>query len=261
MLIIGERINTSRPAIKKAVQERDKAFILNETQKQIEAGASMVDVNCGTSLDKELLDMLWLINTIQEKSAISLCIDSPDAAVLKEALKIHKGRAIINSITAEKSRYEKILPLCKDHDCLLIALTLDEKGMPETAQDRFELATIIMEICQRYGIPKDSIYFDPLVRPISAEQKQAKEFLGAIKLIKELGLKTIAGLSNISFGLPKRQLLNKAFLPMALAFGLDACIIDPLEDPLMATLLASSAILDQDEYCRGYLNAYREGKL
>lgn len=261
MLIIGERINTSNPAIKKAVQEKDRDFIRSEAQKQIEAGASMVDVNCGTSLDKELEDMLWLINTIQEKKDISLCIDSPDAAVLKEALRIHKGRAMVNSITAEKSRYEKILPLCKDHDCFLIALTLDEKGMPETAQDRFELATIIMEICEQYGIPKDRIYFDPLVRPISSEQKQAKEFLGAIKLIKELGLKTIAGLSNVSFGLPKRQLLNKTFLPMALAFGLDACIIDPLEDSLISTLLASSAILNQDEYCMRYLKTYREGKL
>ncbi|MCK4462912.1 MAG: dihydropteroate synthase, partial [Candidatus Omnitrophica bacterium] len=173
----------------------------------------------------------------------------------------HKGRAMINSITAEKSRYEKILPLCKDYDCLLTALTLDEKGMPETAQDRFELATIIMEICERYGVPKDRIYFDPLVRPISAEQKQAKEFLGAIKLIKELGLKTIAGLSNISFGLPKRQLLNKTFLPMAHSNGLDACIVDPLDISLMRTIMTSSTILGEDEYCKGYLKAYRQGKL
>lgn len=261
MLIIGERINTSRPAIKKAVESKDESFILDEALRQIEAGASMVDVNCGTSMDKELEDMMWLVKTIQKSQDIRLCLDSPNLEVLKEAIGIHKGPAMINSITAEKSRYEKILPICKKYNSSVIALTMDEKGMPQTAQERFEIATIIMEICQQYGISKDKIYFDPLTRPASSEQKQAQEFLDAIKLIKELGLKTIAGLSNISYGLPKRRLLNKTFLSMACASGLDACIIDPLDQSLMSAISASQAILGQDEYCRDYIKAYREGKL
>lgn len=261
MLIIGERINTSRPAVKKAVEARDKDFILSEVRRQLEAGASMIDVNCGTDLDKESEDMAWLIKTIQNNYDIPLCIDTPSVKVLGEALKIHRGRAMVNSITAEKPRYEEALALVKKYDSLLIALTMDEKGMPETAQDRFEIATIIMEICQHCRISKERLYIDPLVRPISSEPKQAREFLEAIKLIKELGLKTIAGLSNISFGLPKRSLLNRTFSAMAFSYGLDACIIDPLDNRLMATLKTSSALLGQDDYCKEYISAYRQAKL
>ena len=261
MLIVGERINSSRPDIKAAISNHDSTFILNEAKQQVTEGAIMVDVNCGTSMDKELEDMLWLIKTIQGEIDVSLCIDSPSADVLKEALSVHKGRAMINSITAEKARYEKILPFCKDSDCLIVALTMDERGTPNTAEERFEVATIIMEICQEYGIVKDRLYFDPLIRPISTEGGQAKEVLKAIRLIKELGLQTIAGLSNISFGLPNRRLINRTFLAMAYAHGLDACIIDPSDTSLMSCITASSAILGHDQYSMNYIGAFRENKL
>lgn len=261
MMIIGERINTSRPDIKEAVKAKDENFILNEAREQMKHGASVIDVNCGTSLEQEWDDMKWLITTLQGNIDVSLCIDSPNADVLRKALKIHKGRAMINSITAEKARYEKILPFCKDSDCLFVALTMDEKGIPNTAKERFEIATIIMEICQEYKILKDRIYFDPLIRPVSAEQIQGREVLHAIQLMKEIGLKTIAGLSNISFGLPNRRLINRTFLSMAYAYGLDACIVDPLDAALMSSVRASSAILGHDQYSMGYITAYREKKL
>lgn len=261
MFVVGERINTSRTSIKEAVESKNEDFILAEARNQIEAGATMVDVNCGTSMGKELEDMLWLIETIQKEGDTPLCIDSPNIEVLKEALKVHKGKALINSITAEKSRYEKVLPICKGNDCLIVALTLDERGMPKTAQERFEIATIIMEICQNYGISKDRLYFDPLIRPISAEPDQAREVLLAIKLIKEINLKTIAGVSNISFGLPNRRLINRTFLSMAYAYGLDACIVDPLDKSLMSSFLTSRALLGQDQYSMGYISAYREKRL
>jgi len=261
MLIIGERINTSRPDIKRAVETKDANFIQEEVRRQKEAGALMIDVNSGSNPDTEVDDMLWLIDIIQEAAEIPLCIDSPNFAVLEQAMRSARGRALLNSVTAEKSRYEKILPICKEFDCDIICLTMDEKGMPATSKERFEIATIMMEICSKYQISKDRLYFDPLVRPVSSEQGQAMEFLGAIKMMKSLGLKTIAGLSNVSFGLPKRRLLNRTFLSMACSYGLDACIVDPLDSTLMSAITASSAILGHDDYCMEYLGAYRGGRL
>jgi len=261
MLIIGERINTSRPAVKKAVEERDGEFILNEASRQIEQGASMLDVNCGTSLEDEAEDMLWLVNTIQGKKEIPISIDSPNPEVIKKALKIHSGKAIINSITAEKARYENILPISRDYDCAIIALTIDESGIPESAKERFKIARVLIEICKKYGIKKERVYVDPCVRPISTEQDSAKVFLESIRLLKEAGFNTIAGLSNVSFGLPKRSLVNETFLSMAISYGLDACIIDPLDANLMTALCISRMLLGKDEYCMEYLSRYREGKI
>jgi len=261
MLIIGERINTSRNGINEAVKRRDSSFIVNESRKQIEHGASIVDVNCGLSMEKELEDMLWLIDTIQAGQEVPLSIDTPNGRVLKEALSVHKGRAMVNSITAEKARYEQILPIIKDSDCQIIALTMDEKGVPKTAQERFEIATIIMEICQGYGIKRDRLYFDVLIRPLSAEQPQALEALKAIRMIKEIGLKTIAGLSNISFGLPNRSLINRTFLTMACEAGLDACIADPLDTGLISSIITTDVIINADEYAMKYINAFRAGRL
>jgi len=261
MLIIGERINSSRPDIKDAIARRDAQYLIDEAARQAEAGASYIDVNCGTSLTKETEDMKWLISTIQGALDVRLCIDSPNPSVISEALAIHKGQAIVNSVTAEKARYEKVLPFCKDTDALIVALTMDEKGVPHTAKQRFENATIIMEICQEYGIAKERLLFDPLIRPVSAEQGQAQEILEAIRMIKEIGLKTVAGVSNISYGLPARRLINRTFLCMAYAYGLDACIIDPLDHGLMSVVSASRAILGDDAYSMGYINAYREKKL
>ncbi|MFH1791977.1 MAG: dihydropteroate synthase [Candidatus Omnitrophota bacterium] len=261
MLIIGERINTSRAAVRNAVLNRDGDYILNEAVSQARAGAAVIDVNCGTSMEKEAEDMLWMMDVIQRNTDIRLSIDSPDHEVVKKALAAHKGTAIVNSITAEKARYEQILPGLGDSDALVVALTMDEKGMPSTAGERFELATILMEICRGYGISKERLLIDPLIRPVSAEPAQAKEVLEAINLIKGIGLKTIAGVSNISFGLPNRKLINRTFLAMAIAAGLDACIMDPLDAAMMSSSLASDAIMGRDEYSMGYIAAFREKRL
>lgn len=261
MLIVGERINTSRKEIREAVEKKDAAFIFNSAKRQVDSGARFVDVNCGTNVDTELDDLIWMIKTIQKDEAIPLCVDSPNVEVIKEALKIVKGKAMINSITAEKARYENILPFLRESDADIIALTMDEKGMPNTKEERFELATIIMEICQEYGISKDRLYFDPLVRPVATEQNQAVEVLGSIKMMADLNLKTIMGLSNISYGLPNRRLINRTFLSMSCASGLSGCIIDPLDMNMMSAVRASEAIIGNDEYAMRYITAFRENKL
>ena len=262
MLIIGERINTSREDVRKAVGARDAAFIKKLSRRQVEAGANMLDVNCGTSLEKEPDDLNWLIRTIQEEVGVPLCIDSPSPEAIANALPLHKGKALINSITLEESRYEKILPLVKKYNSSVVALTMDEKNLPETAEQILRIAEGLLLAAKKYGIAEEDIYFDPLVKPVSSSPKQAREFLDSIRLIKNLGrVKVIGGLSNVSFGLPKRGLLNSAFLAMACSAGLDAAIIDALDKSVMSALRAAEAITGRDPYCRNYLTAYRQGKL
>jgi len=262
MLIIGERINTSRERIRKAVEEKDTAFIQEEAKRQVEAGANMLDVNCGTSLEKEPEDLAWLVKTVQEAVDVPLCIDSPNPEAIEKALPLHKGKALINSVTLEKTRYEKILPLAKKFNASIVALTLDEQGLPETAEDRFRIAKKILDVTNSYGINADDIYFDPTIKPLSSSPMQAKEFLDGIKLIKGLEhVKIIGGLSNISFGLPERSLLNSVFLTMARSVGLDAAILDPLDITTASAISASDVILGQDNHCKNYLTAFRKGKL
>jgi len=261
MLIIGERINATRKAIGEAIEKKDIKFIQQETLNQVHAGADFLDINCGMNVKDETVNMEWLVDIVQEVTDVPLVIDSPSSEVIECGLKKCNNKAIINSITGEKNRIEQILPLVKKYNTDVIALTMDDKGMPQTAQERFDIAKIIIEAAKGYDISSERIYFDALVRPISTEPNQAKEFLEAIRLIKNIpGSKTACGLSNISFGLPNRKLLNAAFLSMALFAGLDAAIIDPTDKQMISSLRASEALLSQDEYCLNYIKAFRETK-
>ncbi len=263
MLIVGERINTSRERIRPVVEKRDKEFIRNEARIQIEAGANMIDVNCGTRVQEEPEDLEWLVKTVQEVIDMPLCLDSPSPRALERALGAHKGRALVNSITLEKERMEHILPLIKKYDAKVVALTMDDRGMPNDSKTRVEIAGKLVEVLEGEGIKKEDIYFDPLVRPVGTDPQQSLMVLEAIKIIMEKfpGVHTFCGLSNISFGLPLRSLINQNFLTMALAMGLDGVIIDPLDKRMMSSLKASFALLNKDEFCLEYINAFREGKL
>jgi len=170
---------------------------------------------------------------------------------------------MVNSITAEKERAEAILPLVKKYGAHLVALTMDEKGMPETGGERIEIARALLDLIKSYGVPPEEVYFDPLIRPIGTDTKQGIAVLKAIEGIMAIegGVHTICGLSNISFGLPKRKLLNETFLPLSMSAGLDAVILDPLNKRLMATLQATEALLNRDEFCMQYITASREGRL
>jgi len=262
MLIIGERINTSRERVRKAVEDKDASFIQREALKQIESGANMIDINCGMSLEKEPDDLAWLVKTVQSATEVPLCIDSPNPDAIAKALPLHKGKALVNSITEEKFRYEAILPLIKKFNASVVALTMGEAGFPEKAEERFLVAKKIFDIANKYGIKSEDLYFDPMVKPLSSSPQQAKEFLDSIRLIKNLGnVKLIGGLSNISFGLPERSLLNSVFFAMARSVGLDAAIIDPLNKRITSAIKASEAIMGRDNYCKNYISAYREGKI
>jgi len=262
MIIIGEKINSTRKDMAQAISQNDAAYIQKIALEQVNAGANMLDVNCATQIDNEPAKMAWLVKIVQGRINIPLVIDSPNPLAIESALKVHQGQSIINSTTAEPDRIKQIFPLAQKYRAGLIALCIDEKGMPKTAQDRFEIARRLYQTALDYKIPPEDLYIDPLVRPVATEPGQVNEFLDSLRLIKTLkNVKTICGLSNVSFGLPDRKLLNATFVVMALAAGLDAAILDPTDKAVLARIKASEALLNQDEYCLNYITAHRENKL
>ncbi|MDW7673256.1 MAG: methyltetrahydrofolate cobalamin methyltransferase [Bacillota bacterium] len=263
MIIVGELINSSRKAIAPAVENKDAAFIQDIAKKQLEAGATYIDVNCGTRVHDEPEMLTWLVETVQAAVDAPLCIDSPNPVAIEAALKVHKGQALINSISAEKERYEAILPLVTANNARVMALCMDDTGMPETAEQRLVIVERLYKGLTEAGVKPEDIFFDPLVKPISVNTNFGNEVLDTIREIHSRypGVHTTCGLSNISFGLPTRKILNQAFLVMCIANGMDSAILDPLDNQIMSLLIASEALVGRDDYCMNYLTAQRKGIL
>lgn len=266
MLIIGEKINSSRKDIKNMVEGKNKKFIQELAQKQVEGGAQMLDLNIGTIRKSEPEDMKWLVKTVQEAVDIPLCIDSPNHEAIKVGLEVYdwdKGKALINSVTAEREKLELILPLVKKYKCSVVALTMDERGIPQDSKVRFKIADGLIRKLTNEGIPIEDIYIDPLTLPVSANIQNSNIVLETLKRIKDSHpeVKTIIGLSNISYGLPERRLINQDFVVLAMACGLDAVILDSTDQKIMALIKATNLLLGKDEFCGQYLKAFREGKL
>lgn len=263
MLIVGERINTSRKQISPAVEKLNAIAVQEEAKKQVEAGANMVDVNCGTLFDREVEVMDWLVKTVQSAVDVPLCIDTPNPVVLEAGLKIHRGKALVNSITAEKNRYNAMVPLVREYQAAVVALCISEAGMPRTVDDRLRVVDNLVERLSIDKIPLEDIYIDPLVQPVATEPENGRIAINTVQRIVENypGIHTICGLSNISFGLPCRRLLNQVFLSMLLAAGLDGVILDPLDRMLMSVLQGSRVITADDQYGMEYIHAFRRGDL
>lgn len=264
LIIIGEKINTSRKAIRPAVEAKDAAAIKDLAKKQVEAGAHYIDVNCGTFPYEEPELLEWLVNTVQEVVDVPLCIDTPNPKALERALKANRnGKPLINSVTAEKERYNSIFPYVVEYNTSIIALCMDDSGMPETADDRLRIAERLIESMTKEGVKLDDIYIDPMVRPVGTGSHYGLVALETIKKVMTEfpGIHTTCGLSNVSFGLPARKLINQAFLIMSIAAGLDSAILDPLDKKIMSFVYAAELLQGKDDFCMNYLTAYREGKL
>lgn len=262
MLIIGELINTSRKLIGEAVEKRDADYIRKIATDQVAAGANYVDINCGTMIFDEVEAMEWLVNTVQEVVQAPLCIDSPNPKAIEAGLKLARnGQSLINSITGEKERYAEILPLVINYKTKVVALCMDDNGMPETAEDRMAVAQKLYQNLTEAGVPEDDIYFDPLVKPVSTGDKAGLEVLDTVKLIRHKypNVHMVCGLSNVSFGLPNRKILNKYFMIQTMAMGMDGYILNPLDKSMMGAVQGSQTLLGNDSYCTGYLNAHRKG--
>ena len=269
MLIIGERFNSSIKKVEQAIQAKDTAFIQREAKLQAEAGADVIDINAGTLIKSEPEEIVWMIQTVREAlgNIVRIAIDSvnPKAigAGLEEIAKVtSQEKPIINSVTAEREKLDAVLPLAEKFSAVVVGMCMDENGIPEEPETRSELGGKILNAAAEYNISAQDVYLDPLVLPVSTDVKKGQVALTSIKLIKELDpeIKTIIGLSNISYGLPEKPLLNRTFLAMAMAMGLDAAILNPLDKQLMNMIKAAEVLLGNDEFCMKYITAYRDGE-
>lgn len=263
MIIIGERINTSRKRVTEAIERKDKIFFQEEARKQEDAGADYIDVNCGTRIDTELDEFLWLVDLIQEVVSVPLSLDSADPKVLAAGLKRVDKRPIINSITLEKDRFNKVAPILEGDRAHVIALCMDEAGPPNKTEKTVENALGLVEKLEAIGISQSSIFLDPLIQPIATNKENGNIVLNAMGIIKKKvpDVNLTCGLSNISFGLPKRFLVNRTFIVAAMFVGLNSAIVDPLDKKLMTNIITAEMIFGLDEYCVKYTEAIRTGRM
>lgn len=255
-ILIGERINpTGKKRFKQALIEKDMDYILQEGVNQQEKGVHILDVNVGLP---EIDEASMLTDAVCELQAIinlPLQIDTADAAAMERALRRYNGKAMINSVNGKEDSMKQIFPLVKKYGGVVVALTLDENGIPETAEGRIEIAKKILRTADEYGIQKKDIIFDTLAMTISADQSAAKATLKALEVIRhELGCHTSLGVSNVSFGLPVREAVNSTFFACAMERGLSAAIMNPYSDGMMKTYYTYNALHDLDENCGEYID-------
>ena len=262
MIVVGELINSSRKAIAQAIAQKDKAYIQTLARSQADAGASFIDIN-GAVGGNELENMKWLVELVQEVVDVPLCIDSPDPVALKVGLELCHKTPMINSISAEADRWEQILPMVQQFKTKVIALCMDEAGMPESVADRLRVAEKLVTGLTAAGVSEDDIYLDPLVKPLAVNHTFGVEILETTRALRQKypNVNIVSGLSNISYGLPERKLLNRIFMIMSVAMGMDAFILDPLDQTIMSLLAGSRALSGQDEYCMDYIAGFRDGKI
>lgn len=259
MIVVGELINSSRKAIAAAIEAKDVAAIQKIAKDQLEAGANYIDVNAGIFVGKEADYLKWLVTTVQEAVDAPCCIDSPDPKCVEQALAVHKGTAMVNSISLEKDRYDALLPVVAGTDLKVVALCMSDEGMPETTAARLKIADKLINSLTQNNIPLENIYVDALVQPVATSDSFGIEFIDAIQAItaKFPGVHTICGLSNISYGLPNRKFMNQMFAVMGIAKGLDGLIINPLDKAMMASIVTAETLAGRDNFCCNYLEAHR----
>jgi len=264
MIIVGEKINATIPVVNRMIQNRDDQNLTALAQKQADAGADYIDVNVAIgvgSRDDEISAMKWAVENIQRSVRAPLCFDSADRAVLETALDMNGDKpAMINSVKAEDDNLKKIMPLAVHHNTALIALAMDEHGIPKTVKDRLSACEKIATACQKHGFPLDNLFLDPLVLPVSTDIRQGRVTLDTLTRIKETfpGARTVMGLSNVSYGLPNRAGLNSAFLHMAIFAGLDAAIMDPLDQQMIGAVRIAEVLAGKDRHCRRYTRTFRK---
>ncbi len=261
MIIIGEKINGCIPSTAKAIAERDKDFIKNLAISQTEYGADYLDICAGTAPEIERETLKWLIEVVQDTVDTPLCIDSCDCDVLLDMLPYVKKQGMLNSVSEEHGKCEKLLPKIADTNWKVIALTCDNNGICIDPKVKFEIAVSIIEKAKAYGISEERLFIDPLVTALSTSTDAFISFKDTTKAILEKYPKVhiTSGLSNISYGMPFRKAVNQQFLTLAMDAGMDSAILDPTSQDMRAALYSTEALLGKDRLCRKFLQAYRKG--
>jgi 5-methyltetrahydrofolate--homocysteine methyltransferase len=257
--VIGERINpTGRKKFAEELRGGDLSTVAKDAVGQVDAGADMLDVNAGIPLVDESELLKSMLGAVAAAVDVPICIDSSVIEALEAGLSVYEGKALVNSVTGEDERLEEILPLVARHGAAVIGLANDETGIPETPQQRLDIARKIVSAAGDHGIPPEDVVIDPLAMTVGAATDAVTVTLETISLIRdELGVNMCLGASNVSFGLPRRHALNAAFLPMAMAAGLTSAIMSCAEEVVEA-VRASDVLLGHDEWAAGWIASHRE---
>ncbi len=258
-VIIGERINpTGRKKLLSELKEGIFAIVKNDAVAQVEAGAKIIDVNAGVpGADEEALlkDMIY---AVMDATDMPLCFDTADNKALETALSIYKGKALINSINGEEERLTAVLPLVKEYDAVVIALCMDDDGIPPTAEARFKVAAKMIERAGKLGISADRLVIDPLALTMGSDHNAGRIAIDTIKMVvEEFGVNITMGASNISFGMPDRPAINATFLAMAILAGLTCPITNPLEEEIILAVQAADLVMGRDEFGMNWIKSYR----
>lgn len=261
MIIIGEKINGTIPVVKEAIEKRDAAFIAERAIKQSEAGADYIDVCASTAPELEIEVLKWLMDVVQDATDTPLCIDSPNPRVIEAVFKYAKQPGLLNSISGEGNKCEVLLPLLEGNTWEIVGLTCDDKGIPRDVETKVEITKIMVEKAAKYGVGSERIHLDPCLLALATENESFINFTREISEIRKLypDIHITSGLSNISFGLPGRALVNKTFMALAIQAGMDSAVMDPTNKDMMGTIFAAYALLGKDRNCRRYSKAFRAG--
>ena len=259
-VVIGERINpTGRKLLAEEMKGGDYSRVESDALAQIAAGAQILDVNAGIPLADEASILAECIRLLQSITDVPLCIDSSIVEALEAGLDAYNGRALLNSVTGEEDRLERVLPLVKKYDCAVVAISNDDSGISEDIDVRFEVAKKIVERASDYGIAANDIVVDPLVMPVGAVNTAGRQVMELVhRLRTELKVNTTCGASNLSFGLPNRNGLNSAFIGMAIGAGMTSAITNPLRSELMQAVRGADVVMGHDPECRAWIAANRE---
>ena len=258
--VIGERLNpTGKKKLKNALINKDFDYIIEQAMGQIEAGAEILDVNVGVPGIDEAELMPQVVKKLQAVTNLPLQIDSSNADAIEAALRVYNGKPIVNSVNGDDDVMDRVLPIVKKYGAAVIGLTLDSRGIPATCEERFEIAQRILRRAEEYGISRENVIIDCLTLTASAQQKEVDETLKTVRMVKErLGLATALGVSNVSFGLPLRPVVNRTFMTMALENGLDLPIINPNDEDMMASIYAFNVLKNRDEGAAAYIERYKD---
>lgn len=260
MIIIGERINGMFVDVRQAIQKQEADAIRDLAKRQAQAGAHYLDVNVGPATDDPVAAMQWLVARIREVSDLPLTIDTTKRDVMRAGIEAAGGKAMINSTTGEQKKLDVLMPMAAEFGIPIIALTISEQGVPRDAMGRAEVALGILAAAMEHGVPSENVLIDAVILPVSAQQENPGHVLATIaqtKLLADPAPKTVIGLSNVSQNAQYRELLNRTALVMALAAGLDAAIIDCLDEELMEAMIAAELLLNRQVYSNDFLKAYR----
>jgi 5-methyltetrahydrofolate--homocysteine methyltransferase len=260
MIIIAEKLNGSIPSCAKAIAEKNADYIREFAKKQADAGATYIDC-CASVKENEVETLKWMIDLIQEVTDCPISVDSPDVRVCVEAMKFCKKPGLFNSVSGEGDKIEVAFPVLANTKWDVMALLCDDTGIPKSAAKRIEVFDVIMAKAKEYGIAEERIHIDPLVEMLCTSEDGIAMLLEVMAHIKKTHPKVhISGaVSNISFNLPVRKLVNQAFTVLAMNAGMDSAVLDPLNQDLMGMIFATEALLGMDEMCMEYIGAYRQG--